>query len=88
VDLLPLPKDVRRHDLVKTMRQEFLCRHNSAPDLARFRGTAWGFVNAVADFADHREPRRKTDSYADRHFERAIAGHNLLDRAMELVKAA
>lgn len=88
VDLLPLPKDQKRHDLVRNMRKEFMYRYQSAPDLERFRGTGWGFINAVADFADHRQPKRKTASYDSHQFERVIGGHVLLDRAVELLKAA
>lgn len=52
-------------------------------DLDKFRGTAWGFVNAVADYADHTAPLRNTDTFKERNFERIIVGHPLLDKVFE-----
>ncbi len=57
------------------------------PDIAQFRNTGWGVINAVADMAAHSVPRRKTSTYRERNFERIVNGHAILDKAVELVNA-
>lgn len=56
-----------------------------APDLAQFVGTKWGFLNAVADWVDHSNPARRTKNWEENRFANVIAGHQLLDKAYELV---
>ena len=56
-----------------------------APDLAQFVGTKWGFLNAVADYVDHSNPVRKTKNWEENRFANVVAGHQLLDKAYELV---
>ena len=56
-----------------------------APDLAQFVGTKWGFLNAVADWVDHSDPARRTKNWEENRFANVIAGHQLLDKAYELV---
>lgn len=70
------------------LQQDVLFRYKKAPDLEKFRGTAWGLINAVADHVTHREPLRKHKSFKERHFEKIINGNNLLNKAYELLKAA
>lgn len=86
VGLFPLPKDQKRQSLVYDMRTEFLARHKMATDLDRFRGTGWGFIGAVSDFAGHREPRRSSAATAPRRFESIANGHPLLDKALGLLE--
>ena len=50
-------------------------------DIAKYLGTQYGFINAVADFADHGMPKRFTKNYAENNFERVIDGHIILDKA-------
>lgn len=57
------------------------------PDLAAFRGTAWGAINAAADFAAHTPPRRKTTNYKENNFSRIIVGHTLVDSMANLCMA-
>lgn len=49
------------------------------PDLEKFRGTAWGALNAMADMVDHNAPRRQTGTYAENNWGRIIDGHYLVD---------
>lgn len=51
------------------------------PDLADFRGTAWGVINAVADFVDHSAPQRNTDTFKENRFASIVDGHKILDTA-------
>lgn len=87
VDLFPLNKDPKRHALTYEMRKDFMGIYQNAPDLVRFRGTGWGFINAVSDFAGHRDPKRKLATYEGNKFEKIVAGHSLLDKAMDLLDA-
>ena len=48
-------------------RDEFMQAYNQ-DDNANFKGTAWGIVNALADFSTHKTPLRKTDSIAENTF--------------------
>lgn len=56
-----------------------------APDLAKFIGTKYGFLNAVADYADHSQPVRQTKAWQENRCGYVITGHPLLDKAMALV---
>jgi phage/plasmid-like protein (TIGR03299 family) len=85
--LFPLPKDQKRHSLVYEMRKEFMFRYEAAPDLARFRGTGWGVVNAASDFAGHRTPKRVGPTHQENKFSQIIGGHPVIDRAVDLVLA-
>ena len=58
-----------------------------APDLAKFAGTKWAFVNAVADYVGHSAPVRHTATYEENRWGKIMAGHPLLDKALEAVKA-
>lgn len=59
-----------------------------APDLAKFIGTKYGFLNAVADYADHSQPVRQTKAWQENRWGYVITGHPLLDKAMALVGGA
>lgn len=49
------------------------------PDLAKFRGTAWGALNAMADMTNHNAPQRQTKNYRENNWGRIIDGHYLVD---------
>ena len=68
-------------------RQELFRTALNADDLQNFKGTAWGFVNAAADFADHAQPLRMTATSRENRLKDIFNGHPLLDRAYELVTA-
>lgn len=59
-----------------------------APDLAKFIGTKYGFINAVADYVDHSQPVRQTKAWQENRWGYVITGHPLLDKAMALMGAA
>lgn len=48
-------------------RQEFIAAYNQ-DDNANFKGTAWGVVNAMADYTTHKTPLRKTDNISENTF--------------------
>ena len=56
-----------------------------APDLRQFVDTKWAFLQAVADYVDHSEPKRKTANWQENRFLSVMHGHPLFDKAVELV---
>lgn len=50
---------IRREEFLKAYKQD---------DNANFRGTAWGIVNALADYSTHKTPLRKTENIAENTF--------------------
>ncbi len=51
-----------------------------APDIAKFRGTAWGTVQAASDYFTHKAPKRATESYRERNFANILDGNIYFDR--------
>lgn len=80
-EMFPLKEDAteRQKNTVKAAKDEVMICY-FMPDLAKFRGTAWGVVNAFADMVDHAKPQRNTKNYAENNWERIMDGHELLDR--------
>ena len=58
-----------------------------APDLAAFRNTAWGAVNAMSDFVTHSAPHRNTKDYQANNWNRVMNGHWLIDQMAAAVSA-
>jgi phage/plasmid-like protein (TIGR03299 family) len=69
---------------VEKLKDEFMVCY-FAPDLARFRGTAWAVVNAAADMAAHIAPHRNTANDRENNMDRIITGHWIVDRMVELL---
>ena len=72
---------------MKKAKDEFMIAY-FMPDIAQFRNTAWGLVNAMSDMVGHSSPVRNTPTYAERNFERIIYGHPLLDAIVEKCNVA
>lgn len=87
-NLFPLPENAtpRKQDIVETQRAGLISAYN-ADDLGNLRGTAYGFLQAVSDFAYHSEPARMTKTYRENQMKSVIKGNALLDKAMELLTA-
>lgn len=58
-----------------------------APDIMKFRGTAWGAINAMSDMVTHSMPHRNTKKYAENNWGRIMDGHALIDRMAKLCMA-
>ena len=52
----------------------------NASDISKFKGTAWGAINAMADLIDHNDPGRMTNNYYANHWKKLVNGHNTFDR--------
>jgi phage/plasmid-like protein (TIGR03299 family) len=87
--ILPTKNDMseKAKENVIRLRNDILYRYDKAPDLQKFKGTAWGFLNAVADHVTHKEPLRKSKTFKERHFVNIINGAELLDQTYELLAA-
>lgn len=86
--MLPYPKNEgEMTDLVKNRidkEREFLSEiYNNKDDIQRFKGTAWGVLNAVADFVPHVAPRRNSKTIQDKRFQAIVDGskNGLMERA-------
>ena len=80
--------DLRIRNL-KAQQEELMYRFTEAPDIANFRNTGWGFINAVTDFAGHSDPLRITDTYEEKRFKNLVFDNNkIVDQALTLVKSA
>lgn len=58
------------------------------PDIAQFRGTAWGAINAMSDFVTHNMPHRNTQNYAENNWDRIMNGHAMVDKMVSLCMAS
>lgn len=79
-ELFPVKEDDsdRVKENARRVKNEYMVCY-FMPDLEKFRGTAWGALNAMADMVDHNAPRRQTDNYAENNWSRIIDGHYLVD---------
>ena len=65
---------------------EFI-RCMNAPDIQKFNGTVWAFVNAASDFAYHSSPARVTSTLQEQRMKSAIDGNVFLNNAFNLVSS-
>ena len=75
--------DRERQNIQKLKNEYMVCYF--APDILKFRGTAWGAVNAMSDMISHNTPRRKTANYRENNWGRIMDGHAMLDKFVSLV---
>ena len=61
-----------------------------APDILKYKGTAYQMVQAASDFATHVAPKRMTSTYQERNFGSVLDGNVIIDttflKMMELAK--
>lgn len=68
---------------IAKIKDEFMVCY-FAPDIAKFRGTAWGAINAISDLVTHSMPHRNTKTYAENNWNKVMSGHVLMDRMAAL----
>lgn len=51
-----------------------------APDLMKFKGTAYQLAQAASDFATHVQPQRKVENYREKNFNNILNGHIVMDK--------
>ena len=87
-ELFPLGKDAsdRQKANVQKAKDEIMVCY-LAPDILKFIGTKYGFMNAVSDWCGHAEPTRHTEDYQSNNWGRIMDGHPVFDKAYELITA-
>ena len=70
------------------MREDLEYRYWDAPDLEHVGKNGYRFINAVADFATHAEPIRRTKNYEENLFMRTVEGNPLIDKAYRMILGA
>jgi len=76
----------RKINNVEQLKETFyVCYH--MPDIAQFRNTQWGVINAMADMAGHTAPARRTDTYQENNWGRIMVGHPFVDAVVKKMNA-
>lgn len=74
----------REKNSVQKMKDEFMICY-FAPDIAKFRNTAWGALNAMSDMVTHNAPRRLAKNYWENNWGRIMGGHTLMDKMAQAI---
>lgn len=64
----------RKINNIAIIKNNFVQCYN-ASDIAQFRGTAYGAINAMSDLISHKLPNRETQNYYENSWNRLINGH-------------
>lgn len=85
-ELFPIAEDSteRVKANMKRMHDEYMICYY-APDIAKFKGTAWGALNAMSDMATHTAPARQTSNYWENNWGRVMDGHAMIDKMATLL---
>lgn len=75
----------RKINNISILKENFFACYNEA-DISKFKGTAWGAINAMADLVDHSDPVRNTADYYSNAWNKLILGHPTLDTFYKAVK--
>ena len=80
-ELFPISEDSsdREKNNINQLKTEYMVCY-FAPDILKFKGTAWGALNAMSDMVSHTAPQRKTSNYWENNWGRIMDGHVLMDR--------
>lgn len=89
-EFFPVTEDMtaaqKKNNLI--LLNDMKMRYFDAPDLKGMEKNGYRFVNAVADFATHANPIRRTKNYRENLLLKTIEGNPLTDRAYQMVCAA
>lgn len=77
--------DLKKSRAEKLKLDVFACM--IAPDILKYRGTAFGAMMAITDYADHSTPIRTTENYKETRWSQIIIGHPLVDAMFKQIKA-
>ena len=68
----------KQRNIVDSKNQFMVCMF--APDILKYKGTAYQLVQAASDFATHTAPKRRTDTYKENNFNKVLNGHIIIDK--------
>lgn len=84
--LFPITAEMsKRKEEAQVLLREQLQHAWQMDDLGSIKGTAWGFMNAVADMTTHKPPIRRTENYKENTFMYVIDAPTILDQAFKMV---
>jgi hypothetical protein len=75
-------RQLKSNKEVKEVIRDLLKSKN---DLQNFKGTAWGAYSAIADYRSNAQPKRRTQSYADRKMAMFLDGDSVMNQAQEII---
>ena len=55
------------------------------PDIAQYKNTQWGVINAMADMVGHMAPARNTATYQENNWGRIMNGHPFFDALVKMM---
>lgn len=73
--------DRKKNNVAEVKDQFIKCLH--ADDILKFQNTGWGLVNAASDWMSHTAPRRASETYRERNFNKILDGHIILDSVFD-----
>ena len=80
-------KDTQRKiNNVKELKDNFYICY-MMPDIANFRNTQYGVINAMADMVGHMQPARMTSTYQENNWGRIMNGHPFMDNLVKKLDA-
>ena len=84
--IYPIKEDdtQRKKNNVLDLKENFFRCYNME-DIAQFKGTAWGIVNAATDLVAHVAPARMTDKYQENNWGKIMTGHPFVDEVYKRV---
>lgn len=82
-ELFPVADDAsaRTKSNVANLKDGFMYCY-FAPDIMKFRNTAWGVVNAASDFATHAAPKRVTKNCEENRWGNVMNGNIIIDTTL------
>lgn len=83
-ELYPISEDAsdRTKRTINKKKEDFMvCMF--APDILKFKNTAWGVINAASDYSTHGEPARMTSTYKENKFNGILNGDIIIDKVFE-----
>lgn len=69
----------RKINNISIVKDNFVQCYNAA-DIAQFKGTVYGAVNAMSDLVSHKVPTRASQNFYENYWDRLINGHPDLDK--------
>ncbi len=83
-EIYPISEDAsdRTKRTIQKKKEDFMiCMF--APDILKFKNTAWGLINAASDYSTHGEPARMTSTYKENKFNSVLNGDVIIDKVFE-----
>lgn len=85
-EMFPVDKEMseRKKNNVQEVKNNYYVAYYM-PDIAKFRDTAWGAINAMSDMVTHTAPKRNTKDFNANRWGKIMEGHAMMDQFVELV---